>query len=285
MAEPLIACEGVSYRYPAAAVPVLRQVGFAVEAGEFVLLAGASGSGKSTLCRLMNGLIPHLHGGELRGELRVAGADPRRMPPHRLSRAVGLLLQRPEAQCVAATVARDIAFGPACQGLDRATVADRVRAAVERLDIAHLLDRAPHRLSGGEQQRVALAGLLASEPRLLVLDEPFAFLDAAGADRLRELLVRLNAAGITLLVAEHRLDEVADLAGRMLVLHEGRLVADAAPQKVLAGSVAAWGLEPAGSRQGSPPPPPPSAAISPVVEWDAIWCERDGNLSYAYHIL
>jgi energy-coupling factor transporter ATP-binding protein EcfA2 len=276
MAEPLIACEGVSYRYPAAAVPVLRQVGFAVEAGEFVLLAGASGSGKSTLCRLINGLIPHLHGGELSGELRVAGADPRRTPPHRLSRAVGLLLQRPEAQCVAANVARDIAFGPACQGLDRATVADRVRAAVERLDIAHLLDRAPHRLSGGEQQRVALAGLLASEPRLLVLDEPFAFLDAAGADRLRELLVRLNAAGITLLVAEHRLDEVADLAGRLLVLHQGRLVADAAPETVLAGSVAAWGLEPPGSLQGSPPPPP-RAAATPVVEWDAIWCERDGR--------
>ena len=276
MTEPLIACEGVSYRYRAAVAPVLRQVGFRVEAGEFVLLAGASGSGKSTLCRLMNGLIPHLHGGELRGELRVAGADPRRTPPHRLSRAVGLLLQRPEAQCVATTVARDVAFGPACQGLDRATIAERVRAAVERLDIAHLLDRAPHRLSGGEQQRVALAGALASEPRLLVLDEPFAFLDAAGADRLRELLVDLNAAGITLLVAEHRLDEVADLAGRMLVLHEGRLVADAAPDAALAGPVAAWGLEPPGARHGAPPPPS-GAAATPVMEWDAIWCERDGR--------
>ena len=110
------------------------------------------------------------------------------------------------------------------------------------MDIAHLLDRSPHTLSCGEQQRVALAGVLAMEPQLLVLDEPFAFLDAAGAEQLRDLLRRLHAAGITLIVAEHRLGEVADLASRMLVLHRGRLAADGAPETVLAGNVAAWGL-------------------------------------------
>lgn len=276
-AEPLIACRGVSYRYPTAAAPVLRDLDFTVEPGEFVLLAGASGSGKSTLCRLLNGLIPHLHGGDLQGGLTVAGADPRRTPPHRLSRTVGLLLQRPEAQCLATTVARDLAFGPACQGLDRATIARRVREGVERLDIAHLLDRAPHHLSCGEQQRVALAGVLALEPKLLALDEPFAFLDAAGAGRLRQTLSRLHAAGITLIVAEHRLEELSDLASRLLVLHRGRLVADGPPGEVLAGPVAAWGLEPPGPLPTSPPPSPVPGTWEPVVEWDGIWCERDGR--------
>ena len=276
MTEALIACRGVTYRYPVAAEPVLQELEFAVSPGEFVLLAGASGSGKSTLCRLLNGLIPHLHGGELRGALTVAGADPRSTPPHRLSRVVGLLLQRPDAQCLATTVARDLAFGPACQGLDRAAIARRVRAATEWMDIAHLLDRSPHTLSCGEQQRVALAGVLAMEPQLLVLDEPFAFLDAAGAEQLRDLLRRLHATGITVIVAEHRLGEVADLASRMLVLHRGRLAADGAPETVLAGNVAAWGLEPPGPWPEAPPLPV-ATAPQPVVEWDGVWCERDGR--------
>jgi energy-coupling factor transporter ATP-binding protein EcfA2 len=276
MTEALIAGRCVTYRYPAAAEPVLQDLEFTVDPGEFVLLAGASGSGKSTLCRLLNGLIPHLHGGELRGHLTVAGADLRSTPPHRLSHTVGLVLQRPDAQCLATTVARDLAFGPACQGLDRTTIARRVRTATEWMDIAHLLDRSPHTLSCGEQQRVALAGVLAMAPQLLVLDEPFAFLDATGAEQLRDRLRSLHAASITLIVAEHRLGEVADLASRLLVLHQGRLVADGAPESILAGNVAAWGLEPPGPWPEAPPLPA-ATAPQPVVEWDGVWCERDGQ--------
>ncbi len=276
MSEALIACQGLSYRYPATDAPALRDLDFRIEAGEFVLLAGASGSGKSTLCRLLNGLIPHLHGGEVSGVLTVAGTDPRLTPPRRMSRAVGLLLQRPDAQCLATTVVRDLAFGPAGQGLDRPTIARRVRETADWLDIAHLLDRASHTLSCGEQQRVALAGLLAMEPRLLALDEPFAFLDAAGAGRLRALLHHLRAAGVTLIVAEHRLHEVADLASRMLVLHQGRLAADGSPRQILSCPVAAWGLEASGIM---PPPPPAPSALpgEPVLEWDGVWCERVGR--------
>ncbi len=256
MTDSLVVCRNLSYRYPIAEKLVLQDLEFTVHTGEFVLLAGASGSGKSTLCRLLNGLIPHLHGGELRGQLTVAGADPGVTPPHQLSRTVGLLLQRPDAQCLAATVARDIAFGPACQGLDRVAIVRRAREAVDRLDIAHLLERSPHTLSCGEQQRVALAGVLAMGPKLLVLDEPFAFLDMAGAAQLRELLRCLHDSGITVIVAEHRLGELTDLANRMLVLHQGRLVADGSPETVLAGNIAAWGLE----QPGIHPFPPSSKA-------------------------
>ena len=275
MTEPLITFRDFTYRYPSVQTPVLQNLKFTVKAGEFVLLAGASGSGKSTLCRLLNGLIPHLHGGEWQGKIQVAGVDPQVASPHQLSREVGLLLQRPDAQCLATTVARDLAFGPACQGLDRLTIAERVREVAERLDIAHLLNRSPHTLSCGEQQRVALAGVLALQPRIVVLDEPFAFLDAASTDQLREQLCRLQAAGITVIVAEHRLSELTDLASRMLVLHQGRLVADETPAQVLTGKVADWGLEPPGYLLASPLPIVAKQTL--VIEWEGIECTREGR--------
>lgn len=269
----MIVCQGLSYQYPTAAEPALHGLDFRIEAGEFVLLAGASGSGKSTLCRVFNGLIPHLHGGELQGAVQIAGLDPRQAPPHQLSRVVGLLLQRPSAQCLATTVARDLALGPAWQGLERAVVLQRTQAAAQAMEILDLLERAPQTLSSGEQQRVALAGVLAMHPQVLVLDEPFAFLDAVGAATLRARLRRLQAAGLTLIVAEHRLEEVADLASRMLVLQHGRLVADAAPSAVLAGAVTAWGLEPPGDGTFSVAAAPAvsTAPSESVVAWEEVW--------------
>lgn len=240
--KPLVVCDQVEYRYRDG-TPALHRLDCTVEPGEFVVLAGASGSGKSTLCRLLNGLIPHLHGGDLTGRVLVEDQDTRYAPPWVLSRRVGLVLQHPEAQSLATTVARDLALGPACQGLDRATIAARVREVAALLEIEPLLDRRLVTLSGGELQQVAIAGVLALSPRLLVLDEPFAFLDAAGATRLREGLRTLHRRGVTIIVAEHRLGEVIDLATRLIVLHEGRVVADDTPQAVLASDVSHWELE------------------------------------------
>jgi energy-coupling factor transporter ATP-binding protein EcfA2 len=300
VAPPLVRCAGVTYRYDDGP-PALVDLDLTLSAGEFVVVAGASGSGKSTFCRLLNGLIPHVHGGELRGAVTVAGHDVAATPPHVLSPTVGLVLQNPAAQCFSATVGRDLAFGPACQGLDRAEIAARVRAAAELTGVSHLLERAPHALSGGEQQRVAIAGVLAARPALLALDEPFAFLDADGAERLRAILRRLRAEGVTIVVAEHRLQEVAADATRLLVLAEGRLAADGEPRALLAGDVSAWGLEPPPTvrlaRQaglaatpltveeaepllrGRPLPPLPrsgSAPGEPVVVWEEVWFARDG---------
>jgi energy-coupling factor transporter ATP-binding protein EcfA2 len=240
--SPLVICNEVTYQYRDG-TPGLHQVSLTIEPGEFVIVAGASGSGKSTLCRLLNGLIPHIHGGNLTGRVLIAGQDVHSTPPYILSRSVGLALQNPEAQSLATTVARDLALGPACQGLDRTTIAARVREVAALLEIEPLLNRQLISLSGGELQRVAIAGVLALHPRLLALDEPFAFLDAAGASRLRETLHMLHQRGVAIIVAEHRLAEVADLATRMIVLHEGRVVADGAPRAVLAHEVQQWGLE------------------------------------------
>lgn len=307
--SPIVRCAGVTYHYSGQSA-ALVDLQLEIEPGAFVLLAGASGSGKSTLCRLMNGLIPHLRGGELAGEVVVNGHDVRVTPPHVLSRSVGLLLQQPDAQCFGTTVERDIAFGPACQGLDRVTIAGRVRDVAAQMNIAHLLKRAPSTLSGGEQLCVALAGVWALRPQLLVLDEPFAFLDAAGSDRLRAILRRLHREGVTLIVAEHRLDEVAADATRMVVMQAGRVVADATPRELLTRDVAAWGLEAPPLVQLSRaarlaavpltleeamqclegqtiPVEAPAARLHrmpredgssvPALAWEHVWFERDGR--------
>lgn len=293
--KPLVVCDEVTYQYRDG-TPGLQRVSLTIEPGEFVIVAGASGSGKSTLCRLLNGLIPHLHGGTLTGCVLIEGRETRQTPPYVLSRSVGLALQNPEAQSLATTVARDLALGPACQGLDRATIAARVREVAALLEIEPLLDRQLISLSGGELQRVAIAGVLALHPKVLALDEPFAFLDAAGAIRLRETLHLLHQRGVAIIVAEHRLAEVADLATRMIVLHEGRIVADDTPHAVLAHDVSQWGLEApplvrlaraAGidatpltldealeviSPNGRAPfaPSDDSPATSPVIDWDDV---------------
>ncbi len=240
---PLVLCHDVRYRYRDGTVG-LQGLDLSIAPGEFVVLAGASGSGKSTLCRLLNGLIPHLHGGELSGRVLVAERDVRLTPPVDLAPHVALLLQNAEAQVVASTVARDLALGLACQGLDRATIGARVQEVAAALAIEHLLERSPATLSGGELQRVALAGVLALRPALLALDEPFAFLDARGAERLRAVLRQLHRQGVTIIVAEHRLAEVAALATRLVVLCDGRVVADRPPHMVGSDELEAWRLEP-----------------------------------------
>ena len=229
----MIVCQALRYRYPAAGALVLQDLSFSVAAGEFVLLAGASGSGKSTLCRLLNGLIPHLHGGEIGGVLSVAGQDPRVTPPHQMSRVVGLLLQRPDVQCLATTVARDIAFGPAGQGQDRDAIVLRVRETAEWLEIVHLLERAPHTLSGGEQQRVAIARAFIGQPALLLADEPTGNLDRHTGDKIADLLFQLNREhGTSLVIVTH--DEgLAARCERRLHLQGGRLQESAPAEPTL----------------------------------------------------
>jgi energy-coupling factor transporter ATP-binding protein EcfA2 len=298
MAPMIVQCRAASYRYREGDT-ALANINLDIEAGEWVVLAGASGSGKSTLCRLLNGLIPHLHEGELNGQVLVAGHDTQTTPPYVLSRDVGLLLQNPAVQCFGSTVARDIAFGPACQGLRRDEITTRVQKVAALTDVTSLLERSPQALSGGEQQRVALAGVLAMRPQLLVLDEPFAFLDAAAAEQLKQLLRKLHQQGVTIIVAEHRLQQLVADATRIIVLQEGSVVADAPPREVLAHDLEAWGLE-------EPPlvrlaremkiqtipltldeaaqllihlpeqaQAQPSADGRPVVEWNSIWFERN----------
>jgi energy-coupling factor transport system ATP-binding protein len=226
---------GVTYAYPDAATPALRDVTLTVEPGEFVVLAGGSGSGKSTLLRAAAGLVPHFHGGTFAGRLLCGGLDSRDHGPAELAAVAGTLFQDPETQVVMATVRSELAFPLENRGWSAAAVARGVEEAALALGIASLLDRSTRELSGGELQRVALGAALAGRPRVLLLDEPTSQLDPVAGDELLGVLRRINEEwGTAVIVAEHRLERCLPAADRVVALRDGALAFDGPPDEFAA---------------------------------------------------
>jgi energy-coupling factor transport system ATP-binding protein len=239
VAEPVVRMEGLSYRYPGAERESLRGLELAVEAGEFVVVAGRSGSGKSTLLHACCGLVPHYHGGEVSGTLVIAGRDIAEHGPADLGGEAGLVAQDPESQVVGATVRGEIELPLEIRGEGATARARAVEEAALALAIPHLLDRATDTLSGGELQRVALAAALVGRPRLVLLDEPTSQLDPVSGDELIGLLRRLNEEwGTAIVLAEHRLERCLPAADRAIALADGELVFDGAPDRYLE-----WAME------------------------------------------
>jgi energy-coupling factor transport system ATP-binding protein len=220
----------VTYAYPDAAGPSLRDVSLTVEPGEFVVLAGGSGSGKSTLLRAASGLVPHFHGGTFAGRLVCGGLDTREHGPASLATVAGTLFQDPETQVVMGGVRSELAFPLENRGWSAAAVARGVEEAALALGIAGLLDRSTRELSGGELQRVALGAALAGRPRLLLLDEPTSQLDPVAGDELLGVLRRINEEwGTAVLLAEHRLERCLPAADRVVALADGAVAFDGEP--------------------------------------------------------
>ena len=222
---PIVSCENLTYSYPTSEGAALTEVTFELSSGEYVGVVGPNGGGKSTLVRLLNGLLRADS-----GSVRVGELDPA-TEPYLVRKRVGMLFQNPENGLVAPFVEDDVAFGLENLGVPREEMRDRVREAIRAVGLEGYERREPHTLSGGEKQRVALAGLLALDPEILLLDEPTSMLDAAGR---REVLERLEAlrGARTVLHVTHHLEELLD-ADRILVLNAGRLVADVSPERLL----------------------------------------------------
>ncbi len=219
MNQPLISLNNITYTYPSAKQPALRNLSLDVEAGEFLLVTGVSGAGKSTLLRLFNGLVPHFYGGHLSGSVRVAGRDPIALGPGEMSDTVGLVFQDPEAQFVAEIVEDELAFALENAGLPMPLMRKRVEESLHALSIEHLRARRVSTLSGGERQRVAIAAVLTLQPRVLVLDEPTSQLDPQSAEEVLDALVKLNTdLGLTIILSEHRLERVVQYADRILYI-------------------------------------------------------------------
>ena len=231
----MLTLDAVSYRYAGATRQVLDGVTLELRDGEVVGLVGANEAGKTTLCLVASGLAPRAIGGQLGGRLLINGADTRERPMHELAGLVGIVFQNPATQRsgVAETVYEEIAFGPANLGVPLDELIERTESAMAALHIEDLAERDPARLSGGQQQLVAIAGLLALRPQHLVLDEPTAQLDPAGTDLVAEAIARLAADGASILLAEHKTDLLADTATRVVALDAGRVALDGAAGDVL----------------------------------------------------
>jgi energy-coupling factor transport system ATP-binding protein len=229
VSEPALSCEGLRYRYPEGGREALAGVDLRVEPGELVVLCGLSGSGKTTLMRAACGLVPHFHGGEVAGELSVAGLDVRSHGPAELAVEVGLVAQEPETQVVSTTVGAEIELPLELRGVPPAQRARAVEEVALALAIADLLERTTDSLSGGELQRVALAAALASRPSLLLLDEPTSQLDPVAGDELIGALRRLNEEwGVAILLGEHRLERCLAAADRVVAMDAGAIAFDGA---------------------------------------------------------
>jgi energy-coupling factor transporter ATP-binding protein EcfA2 len=215
----MIYLDHFTYTYPDALQPALADVTLHVAEGEFVLVAGPSGAGKSTLLRCLNGLVPHFTGGTLSGNVTVASHDPVAEGPQVLSRVVGFVFQDPESQFVVDRVEDEIAFALENGAIPRVEMRVRVEEVLNLLDLAPLRDRALETLSGGEKQRVAIAAALALRPRVLVLDEPTSQLDPQSAEDVLQALTRLNCRmGLTVILAEHRLERILPHADHLIYL-------------------------------------------------------------------
>ena len=232
----MLALESVTYRYAGAPRPSLHDVSLELRDGEVLGLVGASEAGKTTLCLVASGLAPRTVGGTLTGRVLLDGEETAPLAIHELAGRVGIAFASPATQLsgVAATVFEEVAFGPMNLGVARPELITRTEEALAALRIEPLAARDPAQLSGGQQQLVAIAGLLALRPSHLVLDEPTAQLDPAGTAMVAAALARLAADGASILVAEHKTDLLAEICTRVVALEAGRTVLDGPAQTVLA---------------------------------------------------
>jgi energy-coupling factor transporter ATP-binding protein EcfA2 len=223
----VIDVKDLTFKYPYSDKLALKNISFRIHRGEFVLLAGASGCGKTTLARALIGLIPQFYEGEYSGSVRILGMNPSNDPISKISMNVGFLFQNPENQIFMTTVERDIAFSLEFRGFPREEMSKRVEWAMEVMGIKNLAHKRIEELSGGEKQKVALAGILALRPSILILDEPTAYLSPYSARELISLLKTFNERyDMTIILIDHRLDLVVEVAERILVMREGELQLD-----------------------------------------------------------
>src|SRR5215203_3001481 len=231
--EPEVSIKGLTYRYRGQQKPAIKGIDLEMAEGEFVVIMGPSGAGKSTLCVSLNGLIPHFFRGKMEGEVRVGGRSTREGKVGEFAQEVGLVFQDFEAQLFSTNVALEVAFGPENFKVERGEMIERVERVLGQVSLGGFEKRTPATLSGGQKQRLAIASVLAIEPRILCLDEPTTDLDPVGKLGIFEIAEDLkDRDDVTLIVVEHETEETLD-ADRIIVLRDGKIVADRPAREVL----------------------------------------------------
>ena len=231
--EEIIKFNDFSFKYSSSKTNILENINLSIESNEITVLAGPTGCGKSTLLRSIVGLIPNMYDGEYSGEVIVDGIRIKDAEIKEIAERVGFVFQNPENQIFMFSVERDIAFGLENLGIEQEIIKERIKKIMETLNITHLAEKAPHELSDGQKQRTALAGVLAMEPKILILDEPTSLLDPKTASEFMELMNKLcRENGISIIIVEHRLDLVLKYADRLIILSNGKIVSNDKPENV-----------------------------------------------------
>lgn len=235
----IIELDHVSFSYPLvspemAVVPVLCDISLSIERGEWLAIMGPTGAGKSTLCLALNGIVPHMTGGEFLGRINIKNLDTLSSSPADLAEHIGFVYQDPESQLFCATVEEEVAFGPENLGLAPQEIEERVSWALSVVDMSASHSTSPTHLSGGQKQRVAIAASLVMLPEILILDEPTSSLDPAGQAEVFNVIDRLrHERQMTLVLVSADAERVAQYATRLVLLVNGQIIADGEPAKLL----------------------------------------------------
>jgi biotin transport system ATP-binding protein len=231
----LLEINGLTKVFPDGTV-ALEDINLTIEHGEFVIIAGTNGSGKTVLTRHLNGLLS-----PTKGQIILEG-EPISKDLLRARMTIGLIFQNSDHQIVGQTVKEDVAFGPENLGISRAEIEDRVKESLEAVGLEKYADHFSHTLSGGQKKRLAIAGVLAMRPKIIVLDEPFAGLDYPGVVQVLREIVALHRKGHTIVLVTHELDKVLAHATRLVVIENGRIVRDDRPENIIE-DIEAFGIK------------------------------------------
>lgn len=233
MTEPIVRVSDLTYYYQDEPQPALRDVNLEIEPGEFVLLIGPSGCGKSTLALTLNGIIPLVMGGKIKGRVYIDGVDTRQSTVYGLATKIGIVFQDPDSQLCNLYVQEEVAFGPANLLMPRDEILRRVDKALADVGESDIRHKLIYEISGGQKHRVAIASILAMQPKIIVFDEPTANLDPLGAVEVFSLMKKLNQEhGITILVIEHNVDAVMCHADRVLLMEDGTIKYSGSPRQI-----------------------------------------------------
>lgn len=228
----------LTYRYPTAEEPVLKNVSLNVKKGELCAVVGANGSGKTTLCNAIRGFVPKFYKGDIEGEVIVNGKNVQEEDIGVTAMDIGFVFQNPFTQIsgIASTVYEELAFGLSNMGVALEEISPRIEEIMKLTKIEEFRDRDPYQLSGGQQQRVALAAILVMGQDVLVIDEPTSQLDPQSTDHVFEIIKLMKNMGKTIVLVEHKMEQIAEYADHVVILDRGEVVMEGTPQEVFGDS-------------------------------------------------
>ena len=229
----IIKIENLSVQYLEQEDKALDGISLEVNEGEFVAILGAHGAGKTTLCLSINGIVPNMINADMFGKIEVAGEVPPKIPVRELASKVGSVFDNPEFQMSQLTVFEEVALGLQNLGVEKETIIENITRSLELVGLAGFEERSPFEISGGQQQRLAMASALSMKPQILVLDEPTSNLDPIGKEEVFTVTRKMNQEeGLTVIIAEHEVEVIAEYADKVILLEEGKITQMGTPEEL-----------------------------------------------------